>query len=501
MLRQKLILGYATQLCTQFSAIVAGIVVARVAGPSVLGTVAFGAAYVAIWSFVADLGFGSAHIKLISEGQDIARCNATYIRIRLLTTATYTLFIAGFYLVQKFVFGATFASKEQEYVIGIFLLIQILTSISMIPQSTFVGLTEQAKRDIPLLIENGLLSLSKIGVVLLGGRALGISLATLVPTVLLVSMYFYLFRKYEFGQFDKKLARRYVTISAPIFLIALSMGMASYLDRVMLGFFCSTEQVGYYTAGYRLGGLIQMVGNSVGLLFFPAFSAAFRSGNFDLIRDRLNRFERFSYIFIFPLVLLSAIFAYLLVSLVLGEQYQASVVPMALLNFAMFFYTLAMPYGNVLTGKGLFGSVARTALIYLGLVTILNVVFLSGLLLNLNATGAALAMLLGNVFLFVGYQWLARYKSEVDFVRNHNFLLFGVIQLLGLFFLHQWIREVLSLTLQSVMAVVYLGQYLLLARWLGLATTGDFEDFISIFRLRQMKHYVTGELFGGVSSR
>ena len=78
MLAQKLILNYYTKIIAQFSQIVASIVVARIAGPSVLGTVAFGYAYAAMFNFVSALGLGSSHIKLVSEGKDLGKCISTF---------------------------------------------------------------------------------------------------------------------------------------------------------------------------------------------------------------------------------------------------------------------------------------------------------------------------------------------------------------------------------------------------------------------------------------
>ena len=72
MLAQKLILSYSSKIVVQFFSIAASIVVARIAGPTVLGTVAFGLAYVSMFSFIADLGIGTAHIKLVSEGEEFS---------------------------------------------------------------------------------------------------------------------------------------------------------------------------------------------------------------------------------------------------------------------------------------------------------------------------------------------------------------------------------------------------------------------------------------------
>ena len=86
MLAQKLVLSYASKIAVQFIQMAAMFVVARIVGPNVLGTVAFGLAFVSMFLFVSDLGLSSAHMKLISEGQDEAKCIGTFGRLKIILT-------------------------------------------------------------------------------------------------------------------------------------------------------------------------------------------------------------------------------------------------------------------------------------------------------------------------------------------------------------------------------------------------------------------------------
>ena len=51
MLAQKLILSYFSKIILQFVQIAVSIVIARIAGPTVFGTIAFGLAYVSMFQF------------------------------------------------------------------------------------------------------------------------------------------------------------------------------------------------------------------------------------------------------------------------------------------------------------------------------------------------------------------------------------------------------------------------------------------------------------------
>ena len=153
MLSQKLILSYSIKIIIQFFQIAVTIVVARVAGASVFGTVAFGLAYVSMFLFIADVGMGTAHIKLISEGKDESLCIGTFSRVQFVLSVIFFIVILSIYLFQKYVFDYKFESKVHEQVILIYIAIVTIQSFLNIPISTFMARTEQARMDIPDLIK------------------------------------------------------------------------------------------------------------------------------------------------------------------------------------------------------------------------------------------------------------------------------------------------------------------------------------------------------------
>ena len=122
-------------------------VVARIVGPNVLGIVAFGLAFVSMFLFISDLGLSSAHMKLISEGQDEANCIATFARLKLILTGLFILVVLSVFFSQKYLFNVKFESKEHEYVIFIYLVIISISQLLYIATSTFAAKTEQAKQD------------------------------------------------------------------------------------------------------------------------------------------------------------------------------------------------------------------------------------------------------------------------------------------------------------------------------------------------------------------
>ena len=51
MLKQKFIVHFGSNFIIQLFSLFAGIIVARLAGPEVVGTIAYGTSYVMVWGF------------------------------------------------------------------------------------------------------------------------------------------------------------------------------------------------------------------------------------------------------------------------------------------------------------------------------------------------------------------------------------------------------------------------------------------------------------------
>jgi len=495
MLAQKLILSYGSKILIQLIQIAASIVVARVAGPTVLGTVAFGLAYVSMFMFIADLGIGTAHIKLVSEGKDLGKCISTYTVLKSITVGLFFLIVLGIFLFQKYVFHIKFESQTHEYVILIMLISITIQQLLFIPKTTFAGRTEQAKQDIPDFIRTLVYQVLRIIIVLLGYRAVALALGNLVSTILVIPIIFFLFKDYPHSGFDKDLAKEYFKIALPIMFIGMSTKVIAYLDKVILQFFTCSEQVGYYTAGYRIGGFILMIAGSVGLLFFPLFSKAVANGDFQYIKDKINKFERFSFLFIMPVVILLAIYSGAIVKVILGHQYIPSINIMSIIIIAMFFMVLNMPYGNVITGMGYFKLAAIINLINFGFFIIVILLLVNPEIFNLGATGAALTVLLSNLFVGTLYRIFAKKKCPILSIKKGiKFFLYGIINFVVFYYLYHNLSILRDVRIKIVFifvyfAITYFSFYLL--KWIN---KEDWENLLALVDVKSMGRYIKGEI-------
>lgn len=497
MFKQKFITIYISQIIGHVLQILASIVVAKIAGPTVLGTVAFGTAYVSSFSFIADLGLNTVHVKLISEGNDQKKLVGTYAVLKMVMTAIFVVFFLVFLAVQKYYYGFQFESVDHEYVVLIALLVIIIDSIIAISRWTYAGKTESAKVEVPVLIHSFVSQISRIVIVLLGFGAVAISLGNMAAGVLLMIVYIYLFKGYNLKEitdgYDAEVAKKYVKMSMPVILLGFSTNLIEYFDKVVLQFITNSEQVGFYTAGFRFGFIIMLIGNSVNSLFMPAFSNAFNKGDYEYVNNVVYKFERFCFVFLMPFVVLFSVLAKPIILMLLGEEYATSIDVMMIINVAMFLRIIGQPYVSVINGMGNF---KLSGYIYMvGLVLMVGAMygFSHPKLLNMGAVGVSLSMLVIYMFLNLSFKYFA--KRSVPQLEYRLFFGFWIIGSATYVVSNYIYDKYFSLGLigMTIFSASFLIINFAVLKVLGVLNREDIEKVMAVLNVFKLKEYIKGE--------
>lgn len=493
MLAQKLILSYFSKILIQLLQMLAMFIVARIVGPSVLGVVAFGLAFVSMFNIVADLGLSSAHIKLISEGQDESKCIGTFARLKILLTIIYVLVTLGFFLTQKYFLNVKFDTDEQEIVIYIYLAINTISQLFYIANSTFAAKTEQAKQDLPNIIQTFTYQILRVIVVLLGFRAIGLSVSNLIAVILVIPIYIYLFKGHKIGEFDRSLAKRYMSISLPVIVILVSQTIVFNTDRVILQYLTNSEEVGYYSAGFSLSQFIRLIESSAGLLFFPLFSSHIANGEYEKMNQSVRKYEKFNFAFVLPLVAVVSICSDLVVRVTLGQKFINTIPILGIITISMYVSVINLPYVNMITGKGLFGLSAGLYVISVFFFILSAFIFVSPLVLNLKGIGIALSLLTSNVA--IGIMFMLSVKKKIPDAKvlgDIKLFFFGVgYSLVALLIYQTLIQGVVS---KIIFIAVFILFYIGFTRMSKMVSYEDYRMIKELIDYKKMYTYIKEEI-------
>jgi O-antigen/teichoic acid export membrane protein len=490
---QKLVLGYSSKIAAQVLQMIGMLIVARILGPGVIGSLAFGLAFVSMFLFVSDLGLSSAHIKLISEGQDESKCNGTFARLKFLLIGLYIVTVLVFYFVQRFIFGVTFDYPDQDLIIFIYLLIVSIGQIYYVPISTFAAKTEQAKQDIPNFIQLFLYQVFRIIVAFLGYKAIAQSISNLAAVILVFPIYFYLFKGYPVGKFDKSLAKLYFNISVPVIVVLIAQTVIYSLDRVILQYMTNTDEVGYYSAGFSISQFVRLIESSAGMLFFPFFSKNISEGEYGKINSTVKKYERFNLSFVLPIVFYVIIFADFIVSIALGSKFVKTPPMLAIISMSMFVSLINLPYINAITGKGLFKLSATLYVFGALFFIVVSFIFASPFLLDLKGIGISLSLLSTNIFLGVIFVISIKKKiSEMKIFLGRNLFIFGLFYSSAAYMVYHLVS--MNFIWKIFSSVVFFAGYFALAMLLKIITMADWKMIVELINIKKVYNYASSEL-------
>ena len=223
--------------------------------------------------------------------------------------------------------------------------------------------------------------------------------------------------------------QKLLLLGAPYIFGATALLLVQYVDRYLLEFFKSFEEVGVYSVGYSLGMVV--------MLFVGAFSIAWIPFFNSFMNNQEECRKIFPKIFFYYLITMGYIclgvvlFAAPIVSIILSPAYHAAAGIMAITGIAQFFYGC---YINFLPGIYFF---KRTGLLNVMLCAVLVINFVLNILLipDYGIYGAAWSTLLSMVFLSVATYMLSKrfFKLSYDWRRIIQYsLIWSVFALVGL---------------------------------------------------------------------
>jgi O-antigen/teichoic acid export membrane protein len=317
---KNIVVNFASKILIQGLAFLSSIILARISGASVLGNISLAVAFQNVFNNTLSASVGNAHLKLYNENPNIGIRTFAWVAFLLRSAiAILVLIIVGILLFTK----STLYSHIQLYLIVIFLIQTIIGAIVITSNFVYAAKLKAYKSNISNIIQSVLLSSFRIVAVYWGYKEYGIANALNIASVLSIIYPYLQLRREGWGTFDKKLAKRYFTMSFKMLSGALCFALVLSFDKMSLGGFIkgdSSVQLGYYAAGSSLGLMFLSLGTSMGGVFLAVFSKN-KGENIAKNFNILGLYERVLSLIVFPVFLLILVFSEEVIRLVFGAKY------------------------------------------------------------------------------------------------------------------------------------------------------------------------------------
>jgi len=346
-LAQKVAFSTGLNVIQQIIIAISSILVARWVGPDVLGLLAYATAYVGLFVAIADFGTGTAHVKRISEGRDHGQCMGTMWFLRVFFILLTVMVVCT---VKAITHNSSFITSEGRWVFYLAVTTFVFTQLAQVPWATFVAHQNVLHKDMPPTVIQGGMSLVRLAVAAIGLGAVGLAFVDMTTSILLLFVYIWLLRSVPVARPDKDSLKSYLSFGAPVFLCSIFTGVGDKIDRILLQSMGGLAAVGQYSAGMRLGSVLQFLSQAVATLLFPSLSRAYANGNPGEAFDLCSRAERYLGLVLFPAMLGIVGVSRALTLLLLGQKYADTGSVFAFGTVAMIFLALTQPYRQIFGG-------------------------------------------------------------------------------------------------------------------------------------------------------
>lgn len=527
MIARKSLLIAISQFITRLLGWIGLVILAKLWGgfaPEALGVIGFAMAFIGVFSVIADLGFGQAHIKRISEGKDLGACIGTFaaIKISLIAVMVLTIFLALYVLEHVFHQGITDATTFS--VVMVFLLYYVLLNIQYIPTYTFNGRGEIAKMQLTTMCENFIKVPTTILVAVAGVSMAGLAAAVTWPGFLqplqqylathplgslamtytlgifsTVVVGMWLLRKYPIKKPDRVLAKSYFRFAVPILLISIISTLSINIDKLMIGFFWTSVEVGYYFSLQQILQIILILSFSFNIVLFPAYSEFHAQKNFGKINTTTHLAERYISMVIIPPIIFIILFVQPVISIMLNSAFLPAASTLSVLTIYALLTSFMAPYSSLMSGLDKPSITAKIGLAMCSANIVLNYAFIpkDGVLsiLGINGpTGAAVATTLSALVGYVSMKIMAKKMTGIAIFQTHTprhilagLIMGGALYYIGSLFLTiRWYHLVLF---SAIGLLLYCTLLFVLKEF----TKKDLLFFLDLVHPKQMVNYIKKE--------
>ncbi len=265
------------------------------------------------------------------------------------------------------------------------------------------------------VVTNILIAIAGISALLISETSLSLAWGYVVGTGVGMLASFFPFREY-FRKirtaFSFDLLKNILKISLPIGLVGLMWSLMLNMDTVMIRWFGTLSDVGYYGAIQRIWSVVLMIPSILAVAFFP--SLARFSGDKGVLKKLIERGLALSSLIAVPLTIGGAILSWEIVDILYGREYIPAVEAFRVMQFSYLPIFLVAMFSNTLFSlkkdKKLLGYVG----LGIGGNFLFNILFIP--LLGIEGAALSTVVNLSIVALYLLFQL----KKEVHFKVFHQ---------------------------------------------------------------------------------
>jgi len=479
-------------------AIVGLLLMTRYLGAEQYGTITWTLAFLATFNSIADLGFGSAHIKRVSEGYDLNACVSTFAYVKGLLTIAMILVVVLSVGVESVVSEHPFSGSSIQIML-VLLVYQALGDLTTIATYTFNARVQTAKSQLTFVCDP-LVRLPLLVFMLTNGMgATTVVFAYLAGGIGAISVAIFQISREHIVWQKPKLIHAYTKWAIPYTAAIVAIAILSQLPTTMIGLFWPKSDVAYYSSSLSLLSLLGLLAGSVIVLLFPTFSKLSSELRFDEIRTASREADRYLSLISLPIITTIIVFPSQIAVIMFGDAFSDAGKVLPYLAASSYITLLNLTVSAQVQGTNRVDLYVKWRCVNLILDVILLLIFVPSNVLGIHALGlsyrgAAIASIISAFVDFGIARWLT---YSLTGAKPNPSILKHIAAAAGIGIIMFYAGTVVPVS-HWYEAVAYLfismGGFLGILYCLREFTAQDLRFFLDTMNLGKMKHYVTAEL-------
>jgi len=388
----------------------------RYIGTTDWGFVAFGIGFVGIFSLIGDLGYSTAHTIKISQGEDIATCNATFLTIKTILGLVFVVLVVAALEFWTLILHRGFQSPIEYWIILALIPYFFFQNLTAFPNSYFRATLKSVRTSIPPLIEAVFRNSVFIFLALIvrysgsGGYmdALYLSSTYSVSYSIYFTIGVVLGRPWKISRPTRSMFRAYTVIALPLMLVTSVGTISGNIDKVMIQLFWHADATGAFYTSQTIAAIVTTLSGSMSTFFVPLLIKYQKFHGKGAHNQSIHEFERLISLYTLPIVVSLSLLAMYVMNIFTAGYIEFSLM-LSLLTWRAYFSAINTPYSSSIVSRSRTLTIAKidTSLVFLNIALILILVppkIFNFRYFSLGAYGAAYAMLAGGVVSAVVYR-------------------------------------------------------------------------------------------------
>jgi O-antigen/teichoic acid export membrane protein len=329
-------------------------IMARYLGPGGFGLFSMAIMIAGVFELIALFGINNALVKFVAEHKENEGKVSSLFSSAFITILIIGMIASFIMFVSSDTFASIFNMPSLSLLLKIYALALPLTLAHGVIISLFMGLREMRYFAFIRILGAFLALALIIALLMIGLGVEGATLGTVFAIIVAVGIAMVLVKRLVHFTFSdyKKNTKMLASFGSRLAGASMVGYIYTSVDTLMIGYFLTSTDVGYYEAATSLSRFFWLVPNAIGIVAYPAISEYWARKDIQAINTLVNKATKYSACLLTFAGMVVILFAKDIITSIFTPEFLPAVLPLIILIIGTVTYGILVSLGSIFAGVG-----------------------------------------------------------------------------------------------------------------------------------------------------